>query len=127
MTAPSPAFAAFCRDWSVDVRACRPYRAQTKGKVERPVRYVRENLVYGRTFLNDADLAQLSRLTGHIRTYTVLGGMDKVPQIARRYGIDRRVLCRWKEELASPVFVAVQVTAAQASPCATPTTGEAVS
>ena len=26
--------------------------------MERPVRYVRENLVYGRTFLNDADLAQ---------------------------------------------------------------------
>src|SRR6476620_8961619 len=39
-------------------RACRPYRAQTKGKVERPVRYVRGNLVYGRTFLHDADLEQ---------------------------------------------------------------------
>ena len=26
--------------------------------MERPVRYLRENLVYGRTFLNDADLAQ---------------------------------------------------------------------
>ena len=35
----------------------------------------------------DRDLAQLSRLTGHIRTYTVAGGMDKVPQVARRYGI----------------------------------------
>jgi hypothetical protein len=33
-----------------------PYRAQTKGKVERPVRYVRGNFVYGRTFLHDADL-----------------------------------------------------------------------
>jgi hypothetical protein len=27
-----------------------------KGKVERPVRYVRGNFVYGRTFLHDADL-----------------------------------------------------------------------
>jgi cellulose synthase/poly-beta-1,6-N-acetylglucosamine synthase-like glycosyltransferase/exo-beta-1,3-glucanase (GH17 family) len=35
----------------------------------------------------DKDLAQLSRLTGHIRTYTVDGGMDKVPEIARRYGM----------------------------------------
>src|SRR6201994_3208831 len=35
----------------------------------------------------DADLAQLSKLTGHIRTYTVDGGMDKVPEIARRYGM----------------------------------------
>ena len=35
----------------------------------------------------DRDLAQLSQLTGHIRTYTVDGGMDKVPEIARRYGM----------------------------------------
>lgn len=35
----------------------------------------------------DADLAQLSKLTGHIRTYTVDGGMDKVPEIAHRYGM----------------------------------------
>jgi hypothetical protein len=50
-----------------------------------------------------------------------------VAQIARRYGIARRVLCRWKQELAPPVFVAVQVTDADASPCAAQTTGEAVS
>jgi hypothetical protein len=32
-------------------------------------------------------------------------------EIARRYGIARRVLCRWKQELAAPpVFVAVQIT-----------------
>jgi len=31
-------------------------------------------------------------------------------EIARRYGIARRVLCRWKQELAPPVFVAVQIT-----------------
>ena len=35
----------------------------------------------------DRDMAQLSQITGHIRTYTVAGGMDKVPQIARRYGL----------------------------------------
>ena len=35
----------------------------------------------------DRDLAQLSQITGHIRTYTVDGGMDKVPEIARRYGM----------------------------------------
>jgi transposase len=52
------AFLRFAHHWGFTPRACRPYRAQTKGKVERPVRYVRENLVYGRTFLNDADLAQ---------------------------------------------------------------------
>jgi exo-beta-1,3-glucanase (GH17 family)/cellulose synthase/poly-beta-1,6-N-acetylglucosamine synthase-like glycosyltransferase len=34
-----------------------------------------------------ADMAQLSRITGHVRTYTVSGGLDKVPEIARRYGL----------------------------------------
>lgn len=51
-------FLRFAHHWGFTPRACRPYRAQTKGKVERPVRYLRENLVYGRTFLNDADLTQ---------------------------------------------------------------------
>jgi transposase len=46
----------FAHHWGFTPRACRPYRAQTKGKVERPVRYLRGNFVYGRTFLNDADL-----------------------------------------------------------------------
>ena len=31
-------------------------------------------------------------------------------KVARRYGLARRVLCRWKQELAAPVFVAVQIT-----------------
>ena len=55
-------FLRFAHHWSFTPRACRPYRAQTKGKVERPVRYLRDNFVYGRTFLNDADLDQQRRL-----------------------------------------------------------------
>jgi exo-beta-1,3-glucanase (GH17 family)/cellulose synthase/poly-beta-1,6-N-acetylglucosamine synthase-like glycosyltransferase len=35
----------------------------------------------------DHDLKQLSQLTAHIRTYTVDHGMDRVPEIARRYGM----------------------------------------
>jgi transposase len=50
-------FARFAAHWGFRIRACRPYRAQTKGKVERPVAYLRDNFVYGRTFLGDADLA----------------------------------------------------------------------
>jgi hypothetical protein len=38
------------------VKVCRPYRAQTKGKVERPIRYLRDSFLYGRTFVSDADL-----------------------------------------------------------------------
>jgi transposase len=50
-------FARFAAHWGFRIRACQPYRAQTKGKVERPVRYLRENFVYGREFLGDGDLA----------------------------------------------------------------------
>ncbi|MGH7618390.1 MAG: IS21 family transposase, partial [Gemmatimonadaceae bacterium] len=51
-------FLRFAGHWGFTPRACRPYRAQTKGKVERPVRYLRSNFVYGRTFAQDADLDQ---------------------------------------------------------------------
>src|SRR6185437_4574205 len=35
----------------------------------------------------DRDMAQLSQLTGRIRTYTVSNGQDRVPEIARRHGL----------------------------------------
>ncbi len=58
-------FLRFAAHWDFRPRACRPYRAKTKGKVERPIRYVRESFFYGRTFLNDADLnAQAERWLG---------------------------------------------------------------
>lgn len=50
-------FLRFSAHWGFRIRACRPYRAQTKGKVERPVRYLRGNFLYGREFLGDSDLA----------------------------------------------------------------------
>lgn len=46
----------FARHYHFRVRVCRPYRAKTKGKVERPIRYLRDNFLYGRTFVSDADL-----------------------------------------------------------------------
>ena len=49
-------FLRFAAHWDFRIRACRPYRARTKGKVERPVGYVRQSFFYGREFLNDADL-----------------------------------------------------------------------
>lgn len=57
-----PTFAAFCRDWGVEVAACRPYRARTKGKTESGVGYVKRNAVAGLGFYNFAALEQhLSR------------------------------------------------------------------
>ncbi len=49
-------FLRFAGHWGFAPRSCRPYRARTKGKVERPIRYVRESFFYERTFINDADL-----------------------------------------------------------------------
>ena len=54
--AENPEFVRFAAHWGFRVRACRPHRPQTKGKVERPIRYVRQSFHYGRAFLNDADL-----------------------------------------------------------------------
>lgn len=55
-----PECARFAAHWGFRIRACRPYRAKTKGKVERPVGYVRDNFVYGREILGDGDLAAQS-------------------------------------------------------------------
>ena len=41
-------FLRFAAHWGFMPRSCRPYRAQTKGKVERPIRYIRESFFYGR-------------------------------------------------------------------------------
>lgn len=49
-------FLRFAPHCGVRTRVCRPYRAKTKGKVERPIRYVRESFLYGRHFLNDAEV-----------------------------------------------------------------------
>lgn len=43
-------------------RACRPYRAKTKGKVERPYRYIRADFFMARRFANLEDLNRQLRL-----------------------------------------------------------------
>jgi transposase len=52
----NPEFLRFAAHWGFRIRACRPYRAKTKGKVERPIRYVRQSFLYARAFAGDADL-----------------------------------------------------------------------
>ena len=63
--------------WGFHPRACRPYRAQTKGKVERPIRYIRDSFFYGRAFANDEDLnEQASRWlegTANVRRHSTTG------------------------------------------------------
>jgi transposase len=54
------ALVEFARHHGFHPKACRPYRAKTKGKVERPYRYIREDFFLARSFRNLDDLnAQL--------------------------------------------------------------------
>ena len=118
-------FLRFARHWGFTPRACRPYRAQTKGKVERPVRYVRGNFVYGRTFLHDADLDQQRQLwlerVANVRVHGTTHERPRVrfdreerfllqPLTSRRYTsliLDRPVTSTPARQLPRPV-VAVE-------------------
>jgi len=46
----------FAAHYGFQPRACRPFRAKTKGRVERAVSYLRRNFFYGRQFVDLADL-----------------------------------------------------------------------
>jgi len=52
----NPRYLDFADYYGFTPRACQPYRAQTKGKVESSVRYVRGNFWPGLTFVDLADL-----------------------------------------------------------------------
>ena len=85
----NPEFLRFAAHWGFRIRACRPYRAQTKGKVERPVGYVRGNFVYGREFLGDGDLAaQAARWLDATANARVHGTTTEVPRV--RFERDER-------------------------------------
>jgi hypothetical protein len=50
------ALVALLNHYGAVPRACRPYRAKTKGKIERPFRYIRQDFFLARTFRNMDDL-----------------------------------------------------------------------
>jgi transposase len=52
----NPRYLDFANYYGFTPKACRPYRAQTKGKVESGVRYVRGNFWLGLTFVDLSDL-----------------------------------------------------------------------
>jgi transposase len=57
----NPAFSAFATHYGFRPVACRPGRAQTKGKVEKPFQYIETNLLNGRKFKDFADLRSTAR------------------------------------------------------------------
>jgi len=54
----NPALVALLNHYGAVPRACRPYRACTKGKLERPFRYIRQDFFLARSFRNLDDLNQ---------------------------------------------------------------------
>jgi transposase len=87
----NPEFLRFAAHWDFRIRACRPYRAKTKGKVERPVHYLRHNFVYGREFLGDADLnAQCLTWLDDIANVRVHGTTHERPR--ERFERDERTV-----------------------------------
>jgi transposase len=61
-------------------RACRPYRAKTKGRVERAVSYLRRNFFYGRLFTELEDLnSRLERWLEETANTRVHGTTGEVP------------------------------------------------
>jgi transposase len=73
-------FAAFATHWGFTVRLCQPYRAQTKGKVESGVKYVKRNFVPGRAFRDLEDFnAQLLAWQREIADLRVHGTTHEQP------------------------------------------------
>jgi len=64
-------FLDFARYWGFTPRLCRPYRAQTKGKVESGVKYVRRNFLCG--------LQGVNRRTSRISMPSYVAGWQRSP------------------------------------------------
>jgi transposase len=76
----NPTFEAFAAYWSFEPRVCRAYRAQTKGKVESGVKYVKGNFLPGRSFRDLADFnEQLQRWLAEIADVRIHGTTHEVP------------------------------------------------
>ena len=78
----NPTFKAFADYWGFEPRVCRPYRAQTKGKVESGVKYVKRNFLPGRTFVDVVDFqAQLDEWNTTIADRRVHGTTHELPMV----------------------------------------------
>jgi transposase len=98
-------FMRFAHHWGFKIRACRPYRAQTKGKVERPISYLRRNFFYAREFTNEADLdAQLRRWLDETANVRIHGTTGELP--VERFQRDERTVL---QPLASSSYRTVTV------------------
>jgi transposase len=81
----NPRYLDFADYYGFTPRACRPYRAQTKGKVESGIRYVRSNFWPGLRFVDLADLNRQAwewlEFTANVRVHGTTGEvpLDRLP------------------------------------------------
>ena len=84
-------FRGFADHWAFRIRARRPYRAQTKGKVERPIAYVRSNFFYARDFVSDDDVnAHARRWLDEVANVRIHGTLKE--RVSDRFERERRLL-----------------------------------
>ena len=93
---------AFASHDSYLLKACKAYRAKTKGKVERPFRYIREDFFLGRGFRNLDDLnAQFRQWLDQVANVRVHATTKRV--VAEHFAEERPAL----QPLATGAFQAV--------------------
>jgi hypothetical protein len=80
----------FARSWGFTPRLCRPYRAQTKGKVESGVKYVRRNFLCG---LQGREPSNLVDRNAELRRWVSEVANQRVHGTTRE-----QVLIRWDED-----------------------------
>ncbi|HEY2012921.1 MAG TPA: IS21 family transposase [Bryobacteraceae bacterium] len=83
-------FLDFARYWGFTPRLCRPYRAQTKGKVESGVKYIRRNFLCG---LQGREPSNLADLNAELRRWVSEVANQRVHGTTRE-----QVLIRWDED-----------------------------
>jgi transposase len=71
----------FATHYGFHPTACRPYRAKTKGRVERAVSYLRRNFFYGRHFRDLEDLNQQVERWLETANNRIHGTTNEIPRI----------------------------------------------
>lgn len=87
---------ALAHHYRFQPRACRPYRAKTKGKVERPFSYIRQDFFLGRRFRNLEDLnGQLIDWLDSVANIRLHGTTQKI--VAQAFAAEQSELQRLPE------------------------------
>lgn len=89
----NPVFLDFSRYWGFTPRLCRPYRAQTKGKIEAGVKYVRRNFLCG---LQGREPSSLEDLNAELRRWVWEVANQRVHGTTHEH-----VAARWEAERTS--------------------------